>query len=64
MNPFDVLPTHIRAYVYAGLALAAIVLAGFRAADGDWLEAATYILGALGFGQAKAKTPTGGTAKD
>jgi hypothetical protein len=56
MNPFDVLPANIRRYVYAVLGLAALVLAAFKAADGDWLEAAGVLLGSLGFGQATAKT--------
>lgn len=58
-NPFDVLPPKARAAVYAILWLAALVLAAFQASDGDWLQMAIYILGALGFMQAQAKVDKG-----
>lgn len=48
----DVLPPQVRKYVYAALALAAIVLGVYQASDGDWLLFAANLLGALGFGTA------------
>jgi hypothetical protein len=56
MNPFDVLPANARRFVYAALGLAAIALAAYKAANGDWIEFAGLLLGSLGFGQATAKT--------
>lgn len=52
MNPLTAIPPKARLYVYALLALAAIVVAAIQAADGDWLTALSYVLGALGFGTA------------
>lgn len=53
MNPLtDILPARARRYVYAVLALAALVLAAYQATEGDWLAFAAYLIGAL----------TGGTA--
>ena len=46
----DILPPKVRKYVYAFLALAAIVLGVWQASDGDWLLFAANLLGALGFG--------------
>lgn len=54
----DVLPAKVRKYVYAALALAALVLAAWQASDGDWLLFAANLLGALGFGTAASNTPT------
>lgn len=52
-NPLtDVLPAKARKYVYAVLALAALVLAAYQATQGDWLAFAVALVGAL----------TGGTA--
>ena len=48
MNPLaDVLPAKVRKYVYALLALAAVVLAGYQATEGDWVQFAVYVVGAL-----------------
>lgn len=58
-NPFDLLPPKARAVVYAIFWLGALVLAAFQATDGDWLQMAVYILGALGFMQAQAKVDKG-----
>jgi len=47
-NPLtDVIPTRARKYVYALLSLAALVLAGYQATNGDWTQFAIYIVGAL-----------------
>jgi hypothetical protein len=52
-NPLNaILPAHVRRYVYAILALAAIVLAAYKASDGDWLAFAVNLLSGLGFGMA------------
>ena len=57
MNPLtDVLPAKVRKYVYALLALGALVLAAYQAAGGDWLEFAGLFLGSLGFGTASSNT--------
>jgi hypothetical protein len=56
MSILTVIPTKYRKYAYAVLALAALVLAAYKASDGDWLLMSTYILGALGFGTATANT--------
>lgn len=58
-NPLTTIPAQVRVYVYALLALAAIVVAGIQAADGDWLLFASYVLGALGFGTAGSNVDTG-----
>lgn len=56
-NPLtDVLPPQARKYVYALLALAAIVLAAWQASGGDWLVFAGLVLGALGFTTAASNT--------
>ena len=52
----DVLPAKARKYVYAALALAAIVLGVWQASDGDWLLFAANLLGALGFSTAASNT--------
>lgn len=47
-NPLtDVLPTKARKYVYAVLALAALVLAAYQATEGDWVAFAVALIGAL-----------------
>ncbi len=51
-NPLQAIPAQARLYAYAVLALAAIVVAGLQATDGDWLAFAAYVLGALGFSTA------------
>ena len=60
MNPLTVLPATARKYVYAVLALAALALAAYKAAHGDWVEFSGLLLGSLGFGQATANTDTSG----
>lgn len=52
MNPLTAIPPRIRLYVYAVLALAAIVVAAVQASDGDWLAAIAYVVAALGGGTA------------
>ncbi len=56
MQILTVIPAKYRKYVYAALALAALVLTAYKASEGDWLEMAAFILGALGFGTATANT--------
>lgn len=56
MNPLTVIPTKARKYVYAVLLLAALALSAYKASEGDWLEFAGLLLGALGFGTATANT--------
>jgi len=47
-NPLtDVLPAKARKYAYAVLSLAALVLAGYQATEGDWLAFAIYLIGSL-----------------
>lgn len=55
-NPLTALPVRFRKYAYALLMLAAIVLGAVKIADGDWLEATIYVLGALGFTTATSNT--------
>jgi hypothetical protein len=55
----DVLPPKARKYVYAVLALAAVVLGVWQASDGDWLLFAANLLGALGFGTAASNVKAG-----
>lgn len=57
VNPLASLPPKVRGYAYAILALAALALGAYQAAQGDWLEFAVLLLGALGFGTAKTHTP-------
>lgn len=57
MNPLDAIPAKARLYAYAVLTLAAIAVAAYQAAEGDWLEFAGLVLGALGFGTATTHTP-------
>lgn len=57
MNPLQAIPARARLYAYALLTLAAIVIAAIQATDGDWLAAASYVLGALGFGTAGSNVP-------
>jgi hypothetical protein len=52
MNPLTAIPPRARLYVYALLTLAALALAAYQAADGDWLVFAGLLLGSLGFGTA------------
>lgn len=47
-NPlYDVIPAKGRKYVYAALTLAALIVAGIQAFDGDWLAFAAYLVAAL-----------------
>jgi hypothetical protein len=47
-NPlYEVIPASARKYVYALLSLAAIVVAGVQAFDGDWVAFAAYLVAAL-----------------
>lgn len=56
-NPLDdIVPARHRRRVYALLALLALGLAAYKAAEGDWLEFASYVLGMLGFGTATSNT--------
>lgn len=58
-NPLtDVIPAQARKYVYALLALAALVLAGYQATQGDWLAFAVYLVGALTGGTAASNVST------
>ena len=48
MNPLtDILPAKARAYVYAALFVAALFLAAYKAADGDWVTFAGALLTSL-----------------
>lgn len=58
MNPLTAIPPRIRLYVYAVLALAAIVVAAVQASDGDWLAAIAYVVAALGGGTAASNVDT------
>ena len=56
-NPLDdIVPARHRRRVYVLLALLALGLAAYKAAEGDWLEFASYVLGMLGFGTATSNT--------
>lgn len=57
MNPLAVIPAKARLYAYALLTLAALALAAYKAAEGDWLEFVALLLGSLGFGTATTNTP-------
>jgi hypothetical protein len=57
-NPLTVIPAKFRKYVYALLALAALVIGGIQASHGDPLEAAAFVLGTLGFTTAASNTDT------
>jgi len=47
-NPlFDVIPAKARKYVYAVLALAAIVFAAYQVSDGDWVQLVGALIVAL-----------------
>jgi hypothetical protein len=47
-NPlYEVIPAAARKYIYALLSLAAIVVAGVQAFDGDWVAFAAYLVAAL-----------------
>jgi hypothetical protein len=47
-NPlYEVIPAAARKYIYALLSLAAIVVAGIQAFDGDWVAFAAYLVAAL-----------------
>lgn len=63
MNPLDAIPPKARLYVYAALTLAALALAAYKAAQGDWLEFVGLLLGSLGFGTATTHTPATFTRK-
>jgi hypothetical protein len=58
MNPLTSLPPKVRLWAYMILGLAALVVAGLKAADGDWLEFAGYVLGGLGFGTSASNVPS------
>lgn len=59
MNPLtDVLPPHVRKYVYALLAIAALAIGAYQASGGDWLAFAALLLGSLGFSTAASNTNT------
>jgi len=55
-NPLTLIPAKYRAYVYSVLTLAALVVAGIQATDGDWLAFVAYLVAALGGGTAVANT--------
>ena len=57
-NPLTVIPAKYRRFVYAVLTLAALGLAAWKGAEGDWTEFVALLLGSLGFGTATANTPT------
>jgi hypothetical protein len=47
-NPlYEVIPASARKYFYALLTVAAIVVAGIQAFDGDWVAFAAYLVAAL-----------------
>jgi hypothetical protein len=64
MNPLTAIPPKARLYVYALLTLAALGLAAYKAAEGDWLEFAALLLGSLGFGTATTHTPATFASKE
>lgn len=64
MNPLTAIPAKARLYVYAALTLAALGLAAYKAAEGDWLEFFGLLLGSLGFGTATSNTPATFTQED
>ena len=58
-NPlYDVLPAKVRKYVYAILALAAIVFAAYQASDGDWVQLVGGLIVALTGATAASNTNT------
>lgn len=57
-NPLTVIPAQYRKYVYAALTLAALALSAYKAMEGDWVEFSVLLLGSLGFGTARANTPS------
>ena len=60
-NPlFDVIPAKARKYVYAVLALAAIVFAAYQVSDGDWVELVGALIVALTGATAASNTNTEG----
>lgn len=61
-NPLTAIPARFRLYVYAVLTLAAIALAAYKAAEGDWVEFSALLLGSLGFGTATSNTNPEGDA--
>jgi hypothetical protein len=59
-NPlYEVIPAAARKYVYAVLTLAALVVAGIQAFDGDWLAFSAYLVAALTGATAASNTSTG-----
>lgn len=46
-NPFTVLPAQVRLYLYLATFVAAVVLAAFQAAGGDWGQAVGIALSGL-----------------
>lgn len=58
-NPLtDVIPAAARKYVYAVLALAAIVWSCYQAADGDWVQLVGGLIVALTGATAASNTNT------
>lgn len=58
MNPLtDILPPHLRRYVYAAAFLAAIVWGAWVAAGGDWGTFVAALVGTLVSGLAASNTP-------
>ena len=59
MNPLhELFPPAVRRYVYAVIALLALVFAAWQAAGGDWLEFAAGLLAMLVNMMAVSNTPT------
>ena len=59
-NPlYEVIPAKVRKYVYAVLALAAIVFAAYQASDGDWVQLVGGLIVALTGATAASNTNTG-----
>lgn len=57
MNPLTAIPPKARLYVYAVLTLAALGLSAYKASEGDWLEFAGLLVGALVPATAATHTP-------
>ena len=51
------LPRPVRLVLYAVLGLAALVVAAYKASEGDWLEFTGLLLGSLGFSTAASNLP-------
>lgn len=52
----DIIPPKWRKYVYATVALAALVFGAWQASDGNWTEAVAALLAALVNGMAHGNT--------